>query len=112
MPSGELQVMEAGRPAPQRYGRQGHPYRWGQSGGGLYGGSSAPIRRVAQGDSYVDRSEYSDLTEEALRPGAQVRHKDFGVGEVIKARPESGNVVVEFPDHGTKTIRAGFLEPA
>ncbi len=131
IPPDELQVVEVGSHQPRRYGwQQGGGWQrsgdWQQGTAGWQGGyggwrqsprgkaspERAPGPRVARGDSYIDRSEYSDLADEALSPGALVRHKNFGVGQVIKTRPDSTNVVVQFPDHGTKTIRANFLEPA
>ena len=129
VPPDELQVVEIGH-------REQPRYRWQQGGGWQQGGDwqqnarwqgdlngrrqspqgwasaqKAPGRRKAHGDSYVDRSECSDLADEVLSPGTRVRHKIFGVGQVIKTRPDSTNVVVRFQHHGTRTIQANFLEP-
>jgi DNA helicase-2/ATP-dependent DNA helicase PcrA len=111
MPRGELQVIRSERQWPEGYGWQGRTGRWEQDGSDPFGQEKGPARQVAQGESFVDRSAYSDLAEEALRPGARVRHRSFGPGLVVKTRPASGSVVVDFPEHGTRTILARFLEP-
>jgi DNA helicase-2/ATP-dependent DNA helicase PcrA len=111
MPLGELQIAETGRPRSERYGWQQRPRPWEWEGGAGTGPKRGRQPRTTRGDSYVDRSEYSDLPPEELLPGARVRHKTFGPGLVIKIRPESGSVIVKFAQHGTRTILAGFLEP-
>jgi len=77
--------------------------------------SSAPeAPRHQHGDSYVDYSEGSDLSDlEGLQRGMQVRHPKFGVGEVrevVQGTPP--RVSVRFSGWGTRTIIASYLEPA
>ncbi len=74
----------------------------------------APKRTRAPNESYLDRSEGSDIDPSSLfRPGMRVRHETFGVGrirDVVFGAPVK--VRVEFDGVGTKTVVATFLEPA
>jgi DNA helicase-2/ATP-dependent DNA helicase PcrA len=64
-------------------------------------------------ESYVDRSEASDLGEAGLRRGMRVRHAKFGIGEVHAVSPDHPpRVTVRFPGWGEKTLLATYLEPA
>jgi len=76
--------------------------------------SSSDERRDEPGESYVDYSEGSDLSDlEGLRRGMQVRHPKFGVGEVREVMQGSPpRVAVRFAGWGTRTIIASYLEPA
>ena len=76
-----------------------------------------PAPPVAPGERYVDHDEadpsYDDggvATE--LRRGARVRHKKFGIGQVVKTL-ELGEpaVVAFFPGWGEMKVLARFLEP-
>ena len=46
----------------------------------------------------------------AFKAGDKVKHGSFGVGTVISAKPSGGDeeVVVAFPDKGTKRLLASF----
>ena len=74
---------------------------------------AAKERRHESGESYVDYSEGSDLSDlEGLRRGMQVRHPKFGVGEVREVMQGSPpRVSVRFPGWGTRKIIASYLEP-
>ncbi|MGF1469100.1 MAG: ATP-dependent helicase [Sandaracinaceae bacterium] len=74
--------------------------------------SPSPRRAIAPGDSYVDRSEGSDLGLDALEIGARVRHRKFGEGRIVSIKPTMPpRADVEFPGWGRRTIRADWLEP-
>ena len=61
--------------------------------------------------TWVDKSFDQRSPEEALAPGAKVRHSRYGVGKVISLdRGERLKVEVEFPGFGRKTIIADYLE--
>jgi len=88
---------------------------WG--GGGQGYPRSAPVPRPKKplrpsgNDSYVDRSEGSDLEE--LYVGMAVRHAKFGVGNVTAVTDGvPPRVRVRFPSWGEKTLVASYLEPA
>jgi DNA helicase-2/ATP-dependent DNA helicase PcrA len=76
--------------------------------------SASDERHDEPGESYVDYSEGSDLSDlEGLRRGMQVRHPKFGVGEVREVMQGSPpRVAVRFAGWGTRTIIASYLEPA
>ncbi len=66
----------------------------------------APAR--APGERWVEREE----GPAGLRPGERVHHNVFGVGVVRSADSGSDPTIrVEFPGHGTKSIKARFLRP-
>ncbi|HRG96923.1 MAG TPA: UvrD-helicase domain-containing protein [Polyangiaceae bacterium] len=76
-----------------------------------------PAPPVAPGERYVDHDEADPSYEEGgvateLRRGARVRHKKFGVGQVVKTL-ELGEpaVVAFFPGWGEMKVLARFLEP-
>ncbi len=111
MPASELDTLSG-----QGSGR-GRPQQPRAASG--YGSSSAYARdrevrpARASTDSYVDRSEGSDLEEGGLRRGMRVRHPKFGIGEVHAVSPEEPpRVTVRFPGWGEKTLLSSYLEPA
>ncbi len=73
-----------------------------------------PAPPVAPGERYVDHDEADASYEESagLRRGARVRHKKFGIGQVVKTL-ELGEpaVVAFFPGWGEMKVLARFLEP-
>lgn len=70
-----------------------------------------PRPSVRNGDSYVDRSEGSDL-DSTFYLGMRVRHSTFGFGKIDGLCPGSPpSVIVNFKTCGKKKIRADFLEP-
>jgi DNA helicase-2/ATP-dependent DNA helicase PcrA len=63
----------------------------------------------ASGESYVDRSEVSDV-DDPMHPGARVRHAQFGVGVIVdRPRGIPPRVRVKFRDVGEKTVVAAYL---
>jgi DNA helicase II / ATP-dependent DNA helicase PcrA len=69
-----------------------------------------PNHNIAD-STWVDRSFDQRPAEEALRPGAEVRHARYGIGEVISVQPgPRPKVTVSFPGFGRKTIIADYLE--
>ncbi len=67
----------------------------------------APQR--APDETWVDRSD----SDEAVHIGMRMRHFRYGVGRIVALKGGvPPKVDVEFPDHGRRTIRADFLEPA
>ena len=61
--------------------------------------------------TWVDRSFDQRPAEEAIRPGAKVRHARYGIGEIVSVQPGARpKVTVAFPGYGRKTIIADFLE--
>ncbi len=65
---------------------------------------------VAPGDSYVDRSEGSDVG--GVHVGMAVRHNKFGVGRIVSIKPTiPPRVDVDFPSAGVRTIQLSFLAP-
>jgi DNA helicase-2/ATP-dependent DNA helicase PcrA len=79
--------------------------------------AAAPARRPAPahvpGDSYVDRSEVSELGGAELEAGMRVRHGKYGVGQVLSVVDGTQlSAVVRFPGWGDKQIVGRFLEPA
>ena len=75
-----------------------------------------PAPSVAPGERYVDHDD-ADLAHDdgggtELRRGARVRHKKFGIGQVVKTL-ELGEpaVVAFFPGWGEMKVLARFLEP-
>ena len=124
MPAEEIHVIGRVANAPRGVSRGwgaggghggGSTYRGSSTGGGRTVRPTAAIAasappRSAEGDSYVDRSESSDLE---LSLGMRVRHATFGVGEVQAVRPGTPpKVTVVFPGVGPKLIVGRFLEPA
>ncbi|MEO0324811.1 MAG: UvrD-helicase domain-containing protein [Myxococcota bacterium] len=77
-------------------------------------GPRKPDTRTDLGESFVDRSEYSDLSEGGIGPGTLVRHKKFGVGRV--ASLDTGGMYpkaeVDFETVGRKKLIVRVLEPA
>ncbi len=77
-------------------------------------GAPPPKPQRASGESYLDRTEGSDVDPASLfRPGMRVRHETFGFGrirEVVFGTPV--RVRVEFETAGLKNVVASFLEPA
>ncbi|MEM1416475.1 MAG: UvrD-helicase domain-containing protein [Myxococcota bacterium] len=73
-----------------------------------------PDTRTDLGESFVDRSEYSDLDEGGIGPGTLVRHKKFGVGRVVSL--DTGGMYpkaeVDFESAGRKKLIVRVLEPA
>ena len=73
-----------------------------------------PDTRTDLGESFVDRSEYSDLAGGGIGPGTLVRHKKFGVGRV--ASLDTGGMYpkaeVDFESVGRKKLIVRVLEPA
>jgi len=63
----------------------------------------------------LDSEAFDDTSSEhapGVRPGDRVRHARFGRG-VVESVEQSGSeptVVARFPGHGTRRIRASFLE--
>ncbi|MCC6662212.1 MAG: UvrD-helicase domain-containing protein [Polyangiaceae bacterium] len=68
------------------------------------------------GERVIDREAFDDLGDAdavAIRPGDRVRHKQFGRGVVERVEHDgSVTVVARFPGHGSKRLRAEYLEPA
>jgi DNA helicase-2/ATP-dependent DNA helicase PcrA len=66
---------------------------------------------VAKGDSYVDRSDCSDL-DSTFHLGMPVRHNTFGFGKIDGLCPGNPSaVIVNFKSCGKKKIKANFLKP-
>jgi DNA helicase-2/ATP-dependent DNA helicase PcrA len=80
-----------------------------------YGGApmrtAPPEPRPSSSDTYVDRSEGTDLS--GVRVGMRVRHAKFGRGKIVKIKPtEPPRVDVVFDDEpGVKTIQLHYLQP-
>ncbi len=80
-----------------------------------FGTSTNPSSRaqtpVGKGDSYVDRTEGSDL-DSPFYLGMPVQHNTFGFGKIDGLCPGSPpSVIVNFESCGKKKIRANFLKP-
>jgi len=72
----------------------------------------SPPPGSAHDDAWLDASDGCDV-DDAPRPGMQVRHRKFGVGQVRGVEPGSPpKVRVRFPGRGEKVLLATFLEPA
>jgi DNA helicase II / ATP-dependent DNA helicase PcrA len=86
---------------PRSFEFRVHPY--GRSGGSRGG----RVREEAAPFAYEDE----DQSPNAMRPGARVRHAQFGVGTIvsIEALDDDARVVVRFPI-GQKTLRAKFAK--
>ncbi len=82
-----------GRPSPTRYD------------------SDRPAPAPRGRESYVDRSEGSDL--DGVRIGMRVRHSKFGRGRIVRIKPTvPPRVDVAFDDQpGIKTIQLDYLQP-
>jgi DNA helicase-2/ATP-dependent DNA helicase PcrA len=69
---------------------------------------------VQPGERIVDREAFDDLGDSEsvnIRPGDRVRHKRFGRGVVERVENDgSVTVVARFPGHGSKRVRAEWLE--
>jgi DNA helicase-2/ATP-dependent DNA helicase PcrA len=82
------------------------------------GGYSRSRRQPQAEESHAQpfRYEDEDQSSPTLRPGAMVRHPQFGVGSVVSAEALEDDVklVVRFNSVGRKTLRAKYakLEPA
>jgi DNA helicase-2/ATP-dependent DNA helicase PcrA len=76
-------------------------------------GRGRRVREAEPAYAYEDEDQRTGLT---LRPGARVRHPQFGVGSVLSIEPldDDTKLVVRFETVGRKTLRARFarLEPA
>ena len=77
------------------------------------GGRRGRAREEEPAYAYEDEDQTTGMT---LRPGARVRHAQFGTGTVVSVEPLDGDtkLVVRFNSVGQKTLRAKFarLEPA
>jgi DNA helicase II / ATP-dependent DNA helicase PcrA len=111
IPANELHRVSVLQKTPMTHSVQN---RGAQAGYSLFSKathSNTPGKKVLKGDSYVDRSENSDL-DSAFYQGMQVRHNTFGLGRVDSVCPGNPqSVIVVFKTHGRKTIRASYLEP-
>jgi DNA helicase II / ATP-dependent DNA helicase PcrA len=87
--------------SPRSFEFRVNPY--GRSGGSRGG----RVREEAAPFAYEDE----DQSANAMRPGARVRHAQFGVGTIvsIEALDDDARVVVRFPI-GQKTLRAKFAK--
>jgi DNA helicase-2/ATP-dependent DNA helicase PcrA len=104
MPAEELQLV----------GTPGRARRIGPGRFATYHAPSTPPRPApapaAYTDSYVDSSESDG---QPLRRGTLVRHRAFGVGQVLAVIPASPpRVQVLFRDVGEKRVLTSHLEPA
>lgn len=116
LPREDVQTIGA-RPQPPRpsYGSSAYGGGYGRSsyGRSAYGaGRTAPPRSAPRSsESYVDRSEGSDV--DGIRVGMAVRHTKFGHGRIVGIKPTvPPRVDVEFPSFGVKTIQVSYLQPA
>ncbi len=122
LPREDVALVGASRPQPSvpsrssgygssRYGGSGYGGSgYGRSGHGP--GSRAPSRpATVPGDSYVDRSEGSDIS--GVRVGMRVQHRKFGRGRIVSVKPTvPPRVDVAFDDEpGVKTIQIDYLQP-
>lgn len=75
---------------------------------------TAPPVALSPGERYVDHDDAEPIYDEdaGLRRGSRVRHKKFGIGQVVKTL-ELGEpaVVAFFPGWGEMKVLARFLEP-
>ena len=93
---------------------------------GGWGGRPAPrmgVRPTRTVDEFDQRVEHDEpvfsaddeygVVDDGFSPGAKVAHQMFGTGRVIEARGsgKTRNLVIEFPEVGTKTIQARFVAP-
>jgi DNA helicase-2/ATP-dependent DNA helicase PcrA len=78
-----------------------------------YGRGHGRLRENAPSYAYEDEDQSTGLT---LRPGARVRHPQFGVGDVLSVEvlDDDTKLVVRFASVGRKTLRAKYarLQPA
>jgi DNA helicase-2/ATP-dependent DNA helicase PcrA len=76
-------------------------------------GRGGRVREETPAYAYEDEDQSSGVS---LKPGARVRHAQFGVGSVISVEPldDDTKLVVRFNAVGVKTLRARYarLEPA
>ena len=99
--------------------------RGGSSGGGWeyranpYARRYSPATRAAQEGAKAPTQNFHYEEEDqtpGLRPGARVRHAQFGVGTVVSVEDleDDQKLVVRFATVGTKTLRARYakLQPA
>jgi DNA helicase-2/ATP-dependent DNA helicase PcrA len=104
MPRDELNLVGMSPRGPEARGPRGAAPRAAPS-------RSAPPR--VPGDSYVDRSEVSELGGGELVAGMRVRHGKYGIGQVLSVvESAQPSAVVRFPGWGDKQIVGRFLEPA
>ena len=104
--------------SPSRMERQPGGFRHPQA---ATAARPAPKPAYAPGERYVDRDDgherYDDTAHEpldvggGLRRGARVRHKKFGVGQVVKLLELNEPAVIAFfPGWGEMKVLARFLE--
>ena len=104
-------------------GYGGYSSRGGYEGGSGYRGgygdyarrAASERPRLAPGTRVVERDEPASFTHDGVeivvRPGASVRHKQFGRGIVESIEPgESPIVVARFERIGKKRIKSEYLE--
>jgi DNA helicase-2/ATP-dependent DNA helicase PcrA len=112
LPAEQIQWVKLGNDSYEGVAKSGNP----QSDGGV-NRYQRPSRKSASkelypGDSFVDRSEVSDMQDCILVSGSRVRHSKFGVGQVRDVTPGSPTrASVYFAGIGLKTILTDFLEP-
>ncbi len=73
------------------------------------GGYRGRVRESSPAYSYEDEDQ---STSQGLRPGARVRHPQFGVGTVLSVEPleDDTKLVVRFTVAGQKTLRAKYAK--
>jgi DNA helicase-2/ATP-dependent DNA helicase PcrA len=73
------------------------------------GGGRSRVREEAAVYAYEDEDQSAP---EGLRPGARVRHPQFGVGTVLSVEPldDDTKLVVRFTSVGQKTLRAKYAK--
>ena len=83
----------------------------------VLGTRRAPTHTTARNDNDAvwtrtarPRKREKPASTAAFRPGDKVRHGTFGVGTVVSSKPSGSDeeVVVAFPDRGTKRLMASF----
>ena len=93
---------------PRRAGRTSTPVRRPS-----FSREPRASRHVGPGDSYIDRTEGSDLPGGGIHVGMSVRHATFGLGRIVEIKPTvPPRVNVEFSDAAIRTIRVDYLQPA
>ena len=106
LPREDVQTI-GGRPAPSR-GYEAP--RYGGSSSAAWGPRRPTPSAPRSAESYVDRSEGSDL--DGVRVGMTVRHTKFGRGRIVSIKPTvPPRADVDFQSFGLKTIQLSYLQP-
>ena len=86
---------------PTTPSKVGGPFRGGQT-------TPAPAQAETSNTTWVDHSFDQRSADEALRPGAKVRHARYGVGEVVSVQPGDTSSVPGRIEVRRSGLGAGF----